>query len=302
MPDDLTDSKPCCCDLDQTACAICQSGLTPDETCDICKDCEAGQTSEHSLLHSRLGSRLAHPMHYLALEHVQVSRAGKTILEDVSFHVHCGDIVALIGPNGGGKSTLLKALAGEMSYAGRISYTDRQGRQVSRPRIGYMMQHLQYDRESPVSVSDLLCANRSHWPVFMGPRKQRREEVYRLLQVVEAESLIDKPLGVLSGGELQRVLLAFALDPVPDVLLLDEPVAAMDRSGRNLFYRLVQQLRERYDLLIIIVSHDLDVIMDHATSMIYLDHGVQATGPVDQLLQNDRIRQVLSRQEPEVKA
>lgn len=296
---------------------ICQSGQNADAACDICKTCESGQnqdnctavcetceacqSADHDLLHSRLGSRLAHPMHYLAVEHVQVSRDGKTILKDISFHVHCGDIVALIGPNGGGKSTLLKALAGEMPYTGRISFTDRQGLQVSRPRIGYMMQHLQYDRESPVSVSDLLCANRSRWPVFLGPRKTRREEVYRLLQAVEAETLIDKSLGVLSGGELQRVLLAFALDPVPDILLLDEPVAAMDRSGRDLFYRLVRQLRERYDLLIMIVSHDLDVITDHATSMIYLDHGIQAAGSVDQLLKNDGIRKVLSRQEPEVK-
>jgi zinc transport system ATP-binding protein len=96
--------------------------------------------------------------------------------------------------------------------------------------------------------------------------------------------LIDKPLGALSGGELQRVLLAFALDPRPDILLLDEPVSALDKDGKRLFYELVRSLRDRYDLLTLIVSHDLDVIATFADSVVYLDKTIQAAGPVSEVL------------------
>jgi zinc transport system ATP-binding protein len=225
-----------------------------------------------------------HPLHQLKVEHLSVVRDGQSILHDISLTLHCGEIVALIGPNGGGKSTLLKAIVGELPSTGRVIFNDDHGRGMVQPRIGYLMQQLEYDRQAPLTVADFLCANQSRWPVFLGPRRKRRAAVVQLLEHVEAAHLIDKPLGGLSGGELQRVLLAFALDPRPDILLLDEPVSALDKDGKQLFYELVRHLRDRYDLLTLIVSHDLDVISTFADSVIYLDRTIQAAGPMQDVL------------------
>lgn len=225
-----------------------------------------------------------HPLHQLRVEHLSVVRDGQSVLHDISLTLHCGEIVALVGPNGGGKSTLLKAIVGELPSTGRVTFNDNHGRSMTQPRIGYLMQQLDYDRQAPLTVADFLCANQSRWPVFLGTRRARRDAVLRLLEQVEASHLIDKPLGGLSGGELQRVLLAFALDPRPDILLLDEPVSALDKDGKQLFYELVRHLRDRYDLLTLIVSHDLDVISAFADSVVYLNRTIQASGPMQDVL------------------
>ena len=225
-----------------------------------------------------------HPLHQLKVEHLSVVRDGQTILHDISLTLHCGEIIALVGPNGGGKSTLLKAMIGELPATGRIIFKDNHGKILSQPRIGYLMQHLEYDRQSPLTVVDLLCANKSRWPIFLGARRKNRSAVLELLHQVEAEHLIDKPLGGLSGGELQRVFLALALDPLPDILLLDEPVSALDKDGKLVFYELVRSLRARYDLLTLIVSHDLDIISQFADSVVYLNRTIQAAGPMQEVL------------------
>lgn len=225
-----------------------------------------------------------HPLHHLQVQHLSVQRNGQQILDDISFDVHCGEIVALIGPNGGGKSTLLKAIVGEIPATGQILFSDTRGRQFRQPRIGYVMQSFEFDRQAPLTVADLLCANQSRWPVFLGPRPRRRAAARVLLEQVEAAHLIDKPLGTLSGGELQRVLLAFALEPLPDILLLDEPVSAMDKTGQRLFYELVLHLRDRYDMLMLIVSHDLEVIDTFASSVIYINQKILASGSLDSIM------------------
>lgn len=225
-----------------------------------------------------------HPWHHLVLEHVTVQRGGQRIIDHVSFNLSCGDLVALIGPNGGGKSTLLRTILGEWPHEGTITFTDHCGNVVPRPRIGYMAQHLNFDRQAPLSVADLLLANTSRWPVFLKHRRRDRQTAVDILRRVDAAHLIDRRLGELSGGELQRVTLAFALDPLPDILLLDEPVSALDERGQAHFYQLVSELRERYDMLTLVVSHDIDVISNYATALIVLNHTIQAAGPTAEVL------------------
>jgi zinc transport system ATP-binding protein len=225
-----------------------------------------------------------HPWHHLVLDHVSVKRGRKLVIDDVSFSLTCGDLVALIGPNGGGKSTLLRTILGEWPHEGTITFTDHHGRSAPRPCIGYMPQQLQFDRQSPLTVSDLLLANNSRWPVFFSQRRTDRKAASALLDLVDAAHLLDRRLGELSGGELQRVTLAFALDPVPDILLLDEPVSSLDEKGQARFYELVCNLRERYDLLTLVVSHDLEVISEYATSLIILNHSIQDAGPTASIL------------------
>jgi len=225
-----------------------------------------------------------HPWHHLVLDHVAVQRGGQRIIDDVSFNLSCGDLVALIGPNGGGKSTLLRTILGEWRHEGTITFTDRCGNVVPRPRIGYMAQHLIFDRQAPLTVADLLLANKSRWPGFLGQRRRDRQAAAEILKLVDAAHLIDRRLGELSGGELQRVTLAFALNPLPDILLLDEPVSALDEKGQAHFYQLVSDLRNRYDMLTLVVSHDVDVISNYATALIVLNHTIQAAGPTAEVL------------------
>jgi zinc transport system ATP-binding protein len=225
-----------------------------------------------------------HPLHQMRVDQLSVRRGNRLLIENVSLTIRCGEMAALVGPNGGGKSTLLRAMIGEIPYKGTVHFGDASGHSIDRPRIGYMPQHMLFDRQSPLTVADFLGANRSVRPVFLGLGKKRREEIRELLAQVEGENLIDQRLGVLSGGELQRVSLAFALDPMPDILLLDEPVAALDKNGRALFYRLVQSLRDRYDLLTLIVTHDLAVIRNYATHAYYLNGTILAGGRVSDLI------------------
>lgn len=225
-----------------------------------------------------------HPWHHLVLDHVSVRRGGQKIIDDVSFSLSCGDLVALIGPNGGGKSTLLRTILGEWRHEGNITFTDHCGNIVPRPRIGYMAQQLSFDRQAPLTVSDLLLANASRWPIFLGHRRKDRKAAADLLELVDAVHLMDRRLGELSGGELQRVTLAFALDPIPDVLLLDEPVSALDEQGQAVFYQLVSALRDRYDMLTLVVSHDIEVISEFATRLIVLNHTMRASGSTADIL------------------
>jgi zinc transport system ATP-binding protein len=155
---------------------------------------------------------------------------------------------------------------------------------MPRPCIGYMPQHLSFDRQAPLTVADLFGARQSRWPVFLGERAKTRQSSQKLLELAGAGHLLNQRLGDLSGGELQRVTLAFALDPIPDILLLDEPVSALDELGQKLFYELVRDLQDRYDLLTLIVSHDPDVIAEYATTLIILNHSIQAAGPTGDIL------------------
>ena len=116
--------------------------------------------------------------------------------------------------------------------------------------------------------------------------------VLEQLARVKAEHLIDRRLGALSGGELQRVLLALALDPMPDLLLLDEPVSGVDRNGRELFYEIVADLRAKEDMAILLVSHDLGLVAKHADQVVLMDKGVLMSGTPENVFRDARTRQV----------
>jgi len=191
----------------------------------------------------------------------------------VNLHIHCGELTALIGSNGAGKSTLLKALLGEIPHTGEILFEKKNENLMKKPIIGYVPQKLEFDLSSPMSVLDVFAATQSKRPVWFGASKKIRQKVLESLQRVEAEQLIDRPIGVLSGGELQRILLALALEPIPNILLLDEPVAGIDQNGLKLFYQMVADLGKNYDLSIILVSHDLQLVAKYADRVAFLNHG-----------------------------
>lgn len=226
------------------------------------------------------------------IEELSVRKGSTEILNQVNLTANHGEILALIGRNGAGKTTLLKAILGQTPYSGRISYFNSQGKRIDRPRIGYVPQFLAFDRSTPVTVEDLFCANRSRIPVWMSHGKKRQKEAESLLEKVGGTGLFRKKLGALSGGELQRVLLAFALDPLPDLLLLDEPVSAVDRKGVGVFYDLVTSLRSEYHMPVILVSHDLGHVKKYASKAAFLQDGTVAMqNAVDKVLNNPQVRE-----------
>jgi len=193
------------------------------------------------------------------------------ILKGVDLDVHCGEITAVVGTNGAGKSTLLKAILGEIPHTGSIAFADADSQRLGMPTVGYVPQKLDFDYGSPTSVLDLFAAVRSNIPAWLRHSQRTRQETREGLVRVHAEHLMNRRLGSLSGGELQRVLLALALTPVPDLLLLDEPVSGMDRNGLRLFYETVSELKEDFDLSIILVSHDLDLVAHHADRVAFVN-------------------------------
>lgn len=222
------------------------------------------------------------------IENFGVIKGPMRILENVNIHIHCGELTAIIGPNGGGKSTLLKALLGEVSHTGELKYLDSKGTRSNQPLIGYVPQQLSFDLGTPTSVLDLFIACRSKMPAWIFKPGNVKKRAMEGLAKVKADHLIDRRLGALSGGELQRVLLALALDPVPNLLLLDEPVSGIDQGGLELFYNTVAELRRNYDLSIILVSHDLELVAKYADRVIMLNRTVISSGTPKQVFSDER--------------
>ena len=222
-------------------------------------------------------------LHHCALCHIDldgisVRRGGQALLQDVSMHIHCGQLTVLIGQNGAGKTTLIKALLGQMPHSGTIRHVDSRGLDIPHLRTGYVPQVLQFDREMPLTVQDYLASSISRRPVWTGVGKKTREKVKQMLADVEAAELADRPLGRCSGGELQRVLLALALEPAPDLLVLDEPVSGIDRNGMRMFLDMLMQMRQTRHMAILLVSHDLRFVREYADHVVLLEKSVLTQG------------------------
>lgn len=230
----------------------------------------------------------------LKLEGLSVHIQGEDILEDVSFHLHCGEIAALIGPNGAGKSTLFRSILGQTSYKGTITFSPAGGPAIrladgavvggSRPLVGYVPQSPSFDRGDPVSVLDFFTAATAKWPVWLPVPQKYRERAAASLRRVHGEDLLDRAMGALSGGQLQRVLLALALEPVPHILILDEPLSGVDIEGEHQLLEMLDELRTQYDLSIFLSTHDFATLGSFADKVILLNRRVLKAGTPDEVL------------------
>jgi len=229
------------------------------------------------------------------LENVSVSFGGNTVLRDINLHIHCGQLTAIIGPNGAGKSTLLRAIVGELPHGGTVRNELLHVKGAHRLVVGYVPQKLEFDPTSPVSVLDIFSAALSRRPVWLGHSGTTIQRAQRSLDRVGAGRLMRSRLGALSGGELQRVLLALALTPLPDLLLLDEPVSGVDPAGIDLFYRMVSDLRRSYHLAILLVSHDFAVAARYAERMLFLNRTIQCDGTPAEVLASDVVARTFGR-------
>ncbi len=226
----------------------------------------------------------------LRIQNLNVRIGSDQILENINLHVHCGELVALIGPNGAGKSTLLKAILGQRDYDGVIAFSSP-GQRDRRPRIGYVPQSPAFDSGDPLSVLDLFACCQSRRPAFWGQSKAMRGKVLDCLDRVHATDLIDKRVGSLSGGELQRILLALALDPIPNILILDEPLSGVDVEGMETLMDMLDEIRRTYDLSILMTTHDFSSLPRYADQAVLIDRAVMKQGcPADVLASEEFYR------------
>ena len=219
----------------------------------------------------------------LRIQDLSVKIGNQQILSDINLHVHCGELVALIGPNGAGKSTLLKAILGQQEYDGIISFSVP-GERNRKPKIGYVPQSPVFDPGDPITVADLFACCMSKRPAFTGISRAMRQKVTDCLDRVNAVDLIDKRVGTLSGGELQRVLLSLALEPLPNILILDEPLSGVDAEGMHSLMDMLDEIRQEYDLSILMITHDFSMLPAYANQVVLIENKILTQGaPIDVL-------------------
>lgn len=236
-------------------------------------------------------------LHCIKVNHLGVRLGGQTILEDVNLHIHCGSLNAIIGKNGAGKSTLIRAILDDIAHEGNIEFKDRENGKIQKLKIGYVPQSVNIEKGEPLSVYDLIASFQFRFPVFFKKSKKAEEKIKRALSIFEAEDLIDRQVCNLSGGQLQRALLALAIMDEPNLLLLDEPVSGVDQNGMELFYRTMDYLKKNFDLSIILISHDLDYVVEYADKVILLDKTVLKEGSAREVFASREFQEVFGAQE-----
>lgn len=229
--------------------------------------------------------------HCIKINNLGVSFGDQVVLEDVNLHIHCGNLTAIVGRNGAGKSTLVRAILGEIPHTGTIEFKNTENGAFSNLRIGYVPQTVNIERATPLSVYDLFESYTGKVPLFIKTKKEY-EHIKEALAEFEVDNLIDQPVGTLSGGQLQRVLLAMAVHDNPNLLLLDEPVSGIDKNGMDDFYEKMAYLRKHRDMAIILISHDLDYVHKYADNVVLVDKTVTCSGPTKKVFSSEEFKKV----------
>ena len=214
------------------------------------------------------------------VNNISLSHEGKNILDNVSFKLHPGEFITLIGPNDAGKSSLIKVLLGIIKQdSGEVIRNDH-------IKLGYTPQSFSANPYIPISVIDFLTLNQRLDNNFT-------EETYKLTGI---EDLINLPLKNLSGGELQKVLLTRALLNKPNVLILDEPAQNLDVDAQIQLYKLIQDIHQKQNCAVLMVSHDLHRVMKESTQVLCLYHHICCEGLPESILKDDQFNDLFADQ------
>jgi zinc transport system ATP-binding protein len=215
----------------------------------------------------------------LDVRHLAISFGGVALVDDLSFTVAEGDSLAIIGPTGSGKTVLFRALIGALPYRGEIRW-------AAGAKVGYIPQKLDIERDLPITGNDFLLAK-----ARVG--RASRDEIRRALDLVNlTEDTTRKPVGTLSGGQFQRLLLAFALLGEPSVLLFDEPTAGIDEPGEERLYDRIDRLKQERHLTLLLISHELSLVYRYATQVLCLGRGRSYIGPPADVLTPQKLEEL----------
>lgn len=222
-------------------------------------------------------------MNALDVHHLTVNLGGRTILDDISLSVEEGETVALIGPNGAGKSVLVKAilrLLPKTSGDVRLFGTPHEKYQKIAPLVSYVPQFISIERTFPLTVEELFHLKRDN-------DTARREHC---LKIVGGQGLERQRLGTLSGGQLQRVFLAFALVDRPRILFLDEPSSGIDIGGEETIYNLIRRVSAEEKMTVVLISHDIDIVAGFAQHVFCVNKKLLCSGPPAAVLTEETLR------------
>lgn len=215
----------------------------------------------------------------LRVSNLTVAFDNKVVINDLSFELQEGEILAVIGPNGSGKTVLLKTLLGIIPYQGKIEWAEN-------ANLGYVPQKIDADRHLPLNIINLLEAKAK----IIGSNKKEIEKVIRRVNL--GENYLRTPLGHLSGGQFQKALIAFALLGNPRVILFDEPTASLDQLSEEHIYELIHELQEKHGIAIILVSHELSVVYHYATKVLCLNKEKICFGQPEEALTTEVLKKL----------
>jgi zinc transport system ATP-binding protein len=228
----------------------------------------------------------------VSFRNLSVTLDGHRILSNLNADLQCEQVTAVIGLNGSGKTTLLRALLKEIPYSGAINFhCGHDHRAPSPEHIGYVPQKLRIEGNLPLTIRDLLALALQKRPLFLGIASAVRRQMEQILDRVGASRrLLDSPVDKISGGELQRILLGLALQPEPELLLLDEPAAGIDFQDQENFYDLISRINEERKVTILLVSHDVSMVSERAHHVLCLKDGcIQCQGPPGHVLSDEML-------------
>jgi zinc/manganese transport system ATP-binding protein len=230
----------------------------------------------------------------VSLSGARLAFGDRVLWDDLDLAVRAGEFVAVLGPNGSGKTSLLKVLLGQLPLSGGVATV--QGKRITsgNPRIGYVPQHRPIDREVVLRGRDLvrLGIDGSRWgglPLRSSERARRRAVVERALRQVDGERLADVRVGVMSGGELQRVRIAQALAGDPALLLCDEPLLTLDPANAKLVSSLIDRRRREAGTTVVVVTHEVNPILPYVDRVVYLVDGRFRVGTVEQVMTSETL-------------
>ena len=224
----------------------------------------------------------------LALKNVSVKLGHLEVLKDVNASLLKGKITSLIGLNGSGKSTLLRAIVREIPFEGELDFYCGHAHKTPDPRhVGYVPQKLRLEAGLPLTVRDFLALPMQDGPIFMGIKKSLESKMLAMLaKVGSSPNMLDKPVDKLSGGELQRLLLALAMEPNPELLLLDEPAAGFNPAEKVALAETIKKIRDA-GYTILLIEHDMSLIMGVSDRVVVLDFGTKIADGTTTEVQND---------------
>jgi len=220
----------------------------------------------------------------IELSQVNLSLGNTQILEDVSFTIEAGTIHCIIGANGGGKTSLIRSILGQMPHTGTIEINWGDNIGIERT-IGYVPQQLNFDMTLPVTLRDFLTITTQRRPAFFGPEKKRKEQVSAVLEKFGLSDKQGHKLGNLSGGERQRAIFAQAFIPEPSLLVLDEPMTGLDVSGGEILLSVVQEFAAQGGT-IVWINHDITQVNEVADRLTYIDKTVKLNGAPQEVLRS----------------
>jgi zinc/manganese transport system ATP-binding protein len=226
----------------------------------------------------------------ITAKNLSVAYTNRTIWSDANFEISSGKFIAVLGPNGAGKTTLFRLLLGLIPYtSGELSILGGKPKRGN-PRVGYVPQRHTIDRDTAIEALEMvrigLSGNR--WGVSLSPEKERQMAL-ESLRIVGAEELAHRPLGKLSGGELQRVFLAEALVSKPDLLLLDEPLANLDiRREKNLI-QLASEIVKSQGVTVLLIAHNINPLLPVLDSVMYIVEGKITTGTPNKIFTSEAL-------------